>query len=159
MVHRAPPMASERAEGQACLSRLRCKRRMGYSQVRSALGPERKCTKPDSDNDRWFNLALPEARQFLTNFISAKIEGFGLYCFLNDSNIAPLQFWRAADAPDRQGIPEIRWIEGFMRFEMSCDAAIRTSRSTIAQVADGESTWRRLVEVLRSRGPILSEIF
>jgi alpha-galactosidase len=68
------------------------------------------------ENDRLFNLAIPEARQFLTDFVSRKIDEFGLDCFRNDSNIAPLQFWRAADAPDRQGITEIRWIEGFYAF-------------------------------------------
>ncbi len=68
------------------------------------------------ENDRLFNLAIPEAREFLTNFISGKIDEFGLDCFRNDSNIAPLEFWRAADTPDRQGITEIRWIEGFYAF-------------------------------------------
>ncbi len=68
------------------------------------------------ENDRLFNLAIPEARRFLTDFISARIEEFGLDCFRNDANIAPLEFWRAADAPDRQGITEIRWIEGFYAF-------------------------------------------
>jgi alpha-galactosidase len=68
------------------------------------------------DNDKLFNLAIPEARQFLTDFISSKIDEFGLDCFRNDSNIAPLEFWRAADAPDRQGMTEIRWVEGFYAF-------------------------------------------
>jgi alpha-galactosidase len=68
------------------------------------------------ENDRLFNLAIPEARQFLTDFMSRKIDDFGLDCFRNDSNIAPLEFWRAADAPDRQGITEIRWIEGLYAF-------------------------------------------
>ena len=68
------------------------------------------------ENDRLFNLGIPEAREFLTNFISGKIDEFGLDCFRNDSNIAPLQFWRAADAPDRQGMTEIRWVEGLYAF-------------------------------------------
>lgn len=68
------------------------------------------------DNDRLFNLGIPEARQFLTDYMSRKIDDFGLDCFRNDSNIAPLEFWRAADAPDRQGITEIRWIEGLYAF-------------------------------------------
>ena len=68
------------------------------------------------EGDKLFNLAIPEARQFLTDFISAKIDEFGLDCFRNDANIAPLEFWRAADAPDRQGMTEIRWVEGFYAF-------------------------------------------
>ncbi len=68
------------------------------------------------EGDKLFNLAIPEARDFLTNFISSKIDEFGIDCFRNDANIAPLEFWRAADAPDRQGITEIRWVEGFYAF-------------------------------------------
>jgi alpha-galactosidase len=68
------------------------------------------------DGDRLFNLAIPEARQFLTDFISARITEFGLDCYRHDANIAPLEFWRAADTPDRQGITEIRWVEGLYAF-------------------------------------------
>jgi alpha-galactosidase len=68
------------------------------------------------ENDRLFNLSIPEARQFLTDFISNKIEEWGIDCFRHDANIAPLEFWRAADAPDRQGITEIRWVEGLYAF-------------------------------------------
>ena len=68
------------------------------------------------DGDRLFNLALPEARQFLTDFVSARITEWGLDCYRHDANIAPLEFWRAADAPDRQGITEIRWVEGLYAF-------------------------------------------
>jgi alpha-galactosidase len=68
------------------------------------------------DSDRLFNLALPEARQFLTDFISARIAESGLDCYRHDANIAPLEFWRAADTPDRQGITEIRWVEGLYAF-------------------------------------------
>lgn len=68
------------------------------------------------ENDRLFNLAIPEARQFLTDFISRRIQEDGLDCFRHDANIAPLEYWRAADAPDRQGITEIRWVEGLYAF-------------------------------------------
>jgi alpha-galactosidase len=48
--------------------------------------------------------------------MSARIDEFGLDCFRHDANIGPLEFWRAADAPDRQGITEIHWIEGLYAF-------------------------------------------
>lgn len=67
-------------------------------------------------NDKLFNLGIPEARQFLTDFISAKIDEFGLDCYRHDANIAPLEFWRAADAPNRQGMTEIRWVEGLYAY-------------------------------------------
>lgn len=66
-----------------------------------------------NDGDLLFNLGIPEAREFLTDCISQKVEEFGLDCYRQDGNIAPLEFWKAADTPDRQGMTEIRWVEGF----------------------------------------------
>jgi alpha-galactosidase len=63
-----------------------------------------------------FNLGNPAARKFLTDFISARIDEFGLGCYRQDFNIDPLKFWQAADAPDRQGMTEIRHIEGLYAF-------------------------------------------
>jgi len=68
------------------------------------------------ENDRLFNLGDPAARRFLTDFISARIDEFGLDWYRHDANIAPLEFWRAADAPDRKGIMEIRWVAGLYEF-------------------------------------------
>jgi alpha-galactosidase len=62
------------------------------------------------------NLGLPAARKFLTDFISSKVDEFGLGCYRQDFNIDPLPFWQAADAPDRQGITEMRYIEGLYAF-------------------------------------------
>lgn len=64
------------------------------------------------EGDRLFNLAIPEAREFLTGFISDRVQEWGIDCYRHDANIAPLEFWRAADTPDRQGMTEIRWVEG-----------------------------------------------
>lgn len=69
-----------------------------------------------NEDDQLFNLAIPEAQRFLTDFISARITEFGLDCYRHDANIAPLEFWRAADAPERQGMTEIRWVEGLYAF-------------------------------------------
>ncbi len=69
-----------------------------------------------ADNDKFFNLGIPEARQFLTDFISDRIDEFGLGCYRHDANVAPVEFWRAADAPNRQGMTEIRWVEGLYAF-------------------------------------------
>jgi len=66
--------------------------------------------------DALLDLGNPEARRFLTDFISQCIGDFGLDCYREDFNIAPLAFWRRADPPDRQGMTEIRWIEGLYAF-------------------------------------------
>jgi alpha-galactosidase len=62
------------------------------------------------------NLGNPEARKFLTDFIAARVEEYGLGCYRQDFNIDPLAFWQAADAPDRQGATEIHYIEGLYAF-------------------------------------------
>jgi len=62
-----------------------------------------------------FRLDLPEARQWLTDLLLQRIEESGIDIYRNDFNIDPLDFWRKNDAPDRQGITEIRYIEGLYR--------------------------------------------
>jgi alpha-galactosidase len=63
-----------------------------------------------------FNLGIPEARQYLTDLISKLIDEAGITCYRQDFNTDPAPFWRAADAPDRVGMAEIRHIEGLYAF-------------------------------------------
>jgi alpha-galactosidase len=63
-----------------------------------------------------FDLGNPTAREFLIDFISARIRQYGLGCYRQDFNMDPLPFWQAADTPDRQGMSEIRYIEGLYAF-------------------------------------------
>jgi alpha-galactosidase len=64
------------------------------------------------------NLGIPEARQFVTDFVNKSIREFGLGCYRQDYNIEPGIYWRKADeaAPNRKGIAEIRYIEGLYAF-------------------------------------------
>jgi len=62
------------------------------------------------------NLGNPEALRWLTEHISGMIENEGIAVYRQDFNIDPLSFWRAVDEPDRQGITEIRYIEGLYSF-------------------------------------------
>jgi len=62
------------------------------------------------------NLGHLPARQWAIDTISQLISDNGLDWYRQDFNIAPLPFWRAADAPDRQGLTEIRYIEGLYAF-------------------------------------------
>jgi len=64
------------------------------------------------EGDGLFNLGDAAARQWLTDHLSQCIGEWGIDIYRNDFNIDPLRFWQAADAPDRQGISEIRYIEG-----------------------------------------------
>jgi len=62
------------------------------------------------------NLGNLEALQWLTDHISTMIESEGISIYRQDFNMDPLPYWRAADEPDRQGITEIRFIEGLYAF-------------------------------------------
>jgi alpha-galactosidase len=59
-----------------------------------------------------FNFGDPAALRWMTETLSGKIRDWGVDIYRQDSNICPLPFWQTADGADRQGITEIRWIEG-----------------------------------------------
>lgn len=59
-----------------------------------------------------FRLDIPEARAWLTDYIDKQISEAGLGWIRWDFNIEALGYWRKNDAPDRQGITEIRHVEG-----------------------------------------------
>lgn len=63
-----------------------------------------------------FNLGNDEARKWLTDHISDMIRTQGISVYRQDFNIDPLPFWRANDTPDRQGITEIRHVEGLYAY-------------------------------------------
>lgn len=63
-----------------------------------------------------FNLGLPEARGWLTDLVSDLIAQNGIDIYRQDFNMDSLPFWRTADAADRQGMTEIRHIEGLYAF-------------------------------------------
>jgi len=65
--------------------------------------------------DGLFNLGDPAARQWLTDDLVGFLEKSGIDIYRTDFNIDPLPFWQAADKPDRQGMAEIRYIEGLYR--------------------------------------------
>lgn len=62
------------------------------------------------------NIGNPEALHWLTEHISDMIQKEGISVYRQDFNMEPLPYWRAADSPDRQGITEIRHIEGLYKF-------------------------------------------
>ena len=62
------------------------------------------------------NLGNPDAWSWVVNHIDKLIveETIGLY--RQDFNISPLGAWRGNDAPDRQGITEIKYVVGYLAF-------------------------------------------
>ncbi len=63
-----------------------------------------------------FNLGDPAARSWLTEHVDKMLISQGIDLYRQDFNIDPLSYWRENDAPDRQGISEIRHVEGVLAF-------------------------------------------
>jgi alpha-galactosidase len=64
-----------------------------------------------------FNLGIPEAREYMTKYLSAVIKEYGIDCLRIDYNISPDVYWKHLDAkdPNRVGMAEIRYVEGLYK--------------------------------------------
>ncbi len=62
------------------------------------------------------NLGNEAARQWLTEHVDRLLNEQGIDLYRQDFNIDPLNLWRAADAPDRQGITEIKHVTGYLAY-------------------------------------------
>ena len=82
-----------------------------------------------------FDLGDPDARKWLTDHISQFVTDWGIDIYRNDCNIDPLPFWRAADPPDRQGMAEIRYVEGL--YAMWDELRARNPNLTIDNCCSG----------------------
>ncbi len=97
------------------------------------MEPERACigTPLTEEHPDWFlsdsdtlsrgvsvllNLGNEQALTWLIEFVSQFIAENGLDVYRQDFNYMPLASWRRNDSPDRQGVTEIRHIEGLYRF-------------------------------------------
>ena len=69
-------------------------------------------TQKGSGEGGLFNLGDPKARRWMTDLLIRQIAEFNIHTYRNDFNMDPLGFWRQNDPPDRQGITEIRYVEG-----------------------------------------------
>ncbi|MCC7261680.1 MAG: alpha-galactosidase [Candidatus Latescibacteria bacterium] len=69
------------------------------------------------DGSGLLDLGLPAAREAITAYLNAAIRQYQLSWLRIDYNIDPLEFWRHGDRldPERVGLSEIRYVEGFYR--------------------------------------------
>ena len=67
-------------------------------------------------DQKLLNLGNPEARRWLTDHVDAMLTREGIDFYRQDFNIDPLAYWRANDAPDRQGLTEMRHNEGYLAY-------------------------------------------
>ncbi len=77
--------------------------------------PEWLLRRPSSSNSL-LNLGNDEARRWLTEHVTKMIREQGIDLYRQDFNFEPLLYWRENDAPDRQGISEIRHVTGYLAY-------------------------------------------
>ncbi|HEY8668502.1 MAG TPA: alpha-galactosidase, partial [Tepidisphaeraceae bacterium] len=82
-----------------------------------------------------FKLDDPAARRWLTDLLLQRIKEFGLDWYRNDFNMDPLDTWRSTDTPDRQGMTEIRYVEGL--YEMWDELRAKNPGLVIDNCASG----------------------
>lgn len=68
------------------------------------------------DSTKLLNLGNEEAWQYCYDTVSGMIRDIGIDCYRQDFNFSPLSYWRYQEAEDRQGINEIKHINGLYRF-------------------------------------------
>lgn len=99
------------------------------------------------------DLGNPEAWTWLVNHVDTLLTEQGIDLYRQDFNMDPLSYWRARDATDRQGITEIRHVEGY--FAYWDELRRRHPNMLIDSCASGGrrndlETLRRAVPLLRS---------
>ena len=73
--------------------------------------------RKDGDDDTYLlNFGLPEVQEYFFNIVTDFMELPGFRFYRQDFNMDPLPYWRYSDAPDRQGITEMKYIEGLYAY-------------------------------------------
>jgi alpha-galactosidase len=62
------------------------------------------------------NLGNDDARRWLTEHVDKLLTDQGIDLYRQDFNMDPLGYWRGHDAPDRQGITEIKHVTGYLAY-------------------------------------------
>ena len=102
---------------------------------------------------RLLNLGNPQARQWLTDHVDQLLTSQAIDLYRQDFNIDPLDFWRSGEPEERQGITEIRYVEGYLAYwdelrrrhpDMLIDSCASGGRRNDLE------TLRRAVPLLRS---------
>ncbi|NLE59263.1 MAG: alpha-galactosidase, partial [Planctomycetes bacterium] len=87
------------------------------------------------EHSHLFKLNDPKARRWLTDLLLQRIKEYGIDVYRNDFNIEPLHFWRKYDEPNREGMNEIRYVEGL--YEMWDELRAKNPKLLIDNCASG----------------------
>jgi alpha-galactosidase len=69
-----------------------------------------------NENQRLLNLGDPAARKWLTDYVGEFISEQGVDLYRQDFNVDPLKAWQINDGPDRQGMTENLYVQGFLAY-------------------------------------------
>lgn len=101
------------------------------------------------------NLGNPAARKWITDRVDSLLTNEGIDLYRQDFNMAPLDYWRKNDAPDRQGISENLHVQGYLAY---WDELLRRHPGMlIDSCASGGR--RNDIETLRRAVPLLRSDF
>lgn len=80
--------------------------------------PEWMLDIPEHDKDTYllFDLGNPDACKWVSKYIGDMLEENGIDYYRQDFNMSPTPYWQANDEPGREGMKEIRHIEGLYQF-------------------------------------------
>jgi alpha-galactosidase len=99
------------------------------------------------------NLGDDEARNWLIDHVDRTLREQGIDLYRQDFNMDPLPFWRGADLPDRQGMTENLYVQGYLAYwdalrqrhpDLRIDSCASGGRR------DDLETLRRAVPLIRS---------
>ena len=62
------------------------------------------------------DLGNPQAWQWMLDMVDGQLVKEGIDLYRQDFNMEPLELWRDADQPDRQGITENKYLSGYLAF-------------------------------------------
>lgn len=102
---------------------------------------------------RLFDFGNPAAREYMINSMSELIDQQGIDIYRQDCNFELSPLWAQADTADRQGITQIRYVEGLLEFWDGLRRRHPQLMLDIVQRADVE-TISRAVDLSRADYPV-----
>jgi alpha-galactosidase len=78
--------------------------------------PEWMLKTKQAQENMLLNLTNAECHSWLCNHIVKLIKESGIKCYRQDFNFEPLRFWRDNEEPERQGMVENQYVQGYLKY-------------------------------------------